>query len=175
MTNLAIKKEELLVPEWDYFISEIQKIYRLSDKELLRFSESTTAKIIAAIPFLAGCYRPEITAIAHLSLFMNEIKGFQKFCACCPLDDMDIYERLEPISHFRGGDTKIIQCGMDTLAYIMVEGYHKSAKADAENGNYNPFNTGNWNYKILKKMLTKAVFVDFNPFIIFIDNPPQGW
>ena len=31
---------------------------------------------------------------------------------------------------------------MDTLAYIMVEGYHKSAKADAENGNYNPSLSG---------------------------------
>ena len=158
MTNLAIKNEELLVPEWDYFISEIQKIYRLSDKELLRFSESTTAKIIAAIPFVAGCYRPEITAIAHLSLFINEIKGFQKFCACCPLDDMDIYERLEPISHFRGGDKKIIQCGMDTLAYIMVEGYHKSANSDAEKGIYNPFNSGNWNYSSLKKKMTNEEF-----------------
>lgn len=63
---------------------------------------------------------------------------------------------------------------MDTLAYIMVEGYHKSAKSDAANDNYNPFNSGNWNYHILKKMLTKAVFVDFNPFTIFIDNPGSG-
>ena len=175
MTSLAIKEEEFIIPEWAYFVSEIQKIYRLTDEETEKLSNSSTARIIAAIPFVAGCYRPEVTAIAHLSLYMNEIKGFQKYCACSMLDDNDIYERLEPISHFRGGDKKIIKCGMDTLAYIMVEGYHKSAKADAENGNYNPFNTGNWNYKILKKMLTKAVFVDFNPFIIFIDNPPQGW
>ena len=105
---------------------------------------------------------------------MNEKKGFQKFCAASMLDDNDLYERLEPISHFRGGDEKIIKCGMDTLAYIMVEGYHKSAKFDAENGNYNPFNSGNWNYQSLKKMLTKAVFVDFNPFITFIQNPING-
>lgn len=175
MTNLAIKNEELLVPEWDYFISEIKKIYRLTDQELLKFSESSTAKIIAAIPFAAGCYRPEVTAIAHLSLFINEIKGFQKFCACCPLDDMDIYERLEPISHFRGGDKKIIQCGMDTLAYIMIEGYHKSAKSDAENGIYNPFNSGNWNYKSLKNNLTKKVFIDYNPFTTFITPGSPGW
>ena len=37
MTNLAIKKEELLVPEWNYFISEIKKIYRLTDEEALSF------------------------------------------------------------------------------------------------------------------------------------------
>lgn len=174
MTNLAIKEEEFIISEWDYFVSEIQKIYRLTDEETEKLSNNSTARIIAAIPFIAGCYRPEVTAIAHLSLYMNEIKGFQKYCACSMLDDNDIYERLEPISHFRGGDKKIIKCGMDTLAYIMVEGYHKSAKSDAANDNYNPFNSGNWNYHILKKMLTKAVFVDFNPFTIFIDNPGSG-
>ena len=174
MTNLAIKCEEFEIPEWDYLVSEIQKIYRLSDEETVKFSNNTTAKIIAAIPFVAGCYRPEITAIAHLSLYMNEIKGFQKYCACSMLDDNDIYERLEPISHFRGGDKKIIKCGMDTLAYIMVEGYHQSAKADAENDKYNPFNSGNWNYHILKNMLTKAVFVDFNPFTVLTGYPGSG-
>jgi hypothetical protein len=167
MTNCALKLEELNVPEWDYFVSEIKTIYRLTDEEAENFAESSTAKIIAAIPFVAGCYRPEVTAIAHLSLYLNEKKGFQKYYACNPLDDVDLFERLEPISHFRGGDKKIIECGMNTLAYIMIEGYHKSEKFDAENGNYNPFVSGNWNYKSLKNKLTKQVFIDFNPFIIF--------
>lgn len=176
MTNLAFKKVVYEIPEWDYFVSEIKTIYRLTDEEAAEFADSKTAKIIAAIPFVAGCYRPEVTAIAHLSLYMNELKGFQKYCACNMLDDSDLYERLEPISHFRGGDQKIIQCGMDTLAYIMVEGYHKSAKADLEDGVYNPFNTGNWNYKSLKKMLTRRVFVDYNPFTIFIGGgDSSGW
>ncbi|BDC94592.1 hypothetical protein [Treponema bryantii] len=175
MTNLAIKCEELEVPEWDYFVSEIQTIYRLTDEETDKFSNSTTAKIIAAIPFVAGCYRPEVTAIAHLSLYMNEIKGFQKYYACNPLDDCDLFERLEPISHFRGGDKKIIECGMNTLAYIMIEGYHKSEKFDAAHGNYNPFVSGNWNYKSLKNMLSKKVFVDFNPFIIILPSIGGGY
>lgn len=174
MTNLAIKCEELQVPEWDYYVSEIQKIYRLTDEETEQFSNSTTAKIIAAIPFVAGCYRPEVTAIAHLSLYMNEKKGFQKYYACTPLDDYDIMERLEPISHFRGGDKKIIEYGMNTLAYIMIEGYHKSEKYDAENGIYNPFISGNWNYRLLNTKLTKMVFDDFNPFILF-PSIVGGW
>ena len=168
MSNLALQNEELNVPEWDYFISEIQKIYRLTDEESSDFANSSTAKIIAAIPFVAGCYRPAVTAIAHLSLYINEIKGFQKYYACNPLDDIDLLERLEPISHFRGGDKKIIECGMNTLAYIMIEGYHKSEKFDAENGNYNPFVSGQWNYRSLKNKLKPQVFVDFNPFITFI-------
>ena len=51
MTNLAIKCRELEVPERDYFVSEIQTVYRLTDEEIDKFSNSTTAKIIAAIPF----------------------------------------------------------------------------------------------------------------------------
>ena len=176
MTNLAFKKVVYEIPEWDYFMSEIQRIYNLSDEEINKISSCPTTQVIAAIPFMAGCYRPEVTAIAHLSLYMNELKGFQKYCACSSLDDMDLYERLEPISHFRGGDKKIIQCGMDTLAYIMIEGYHRSAKADREDAIYNPFNTGSWNYKSLRKLLTKKVFVDYNPFITFIGDPDSfGW
>ena len=175
MTNLALKNEELTVPEWNYFVLEIQKIYRLTSEETEKIYNSTTAKIIAAIPFLAGCYRPEVTALAHLSLYINEKKGFQKYYACNPLDDVDLFERLEPISHFRGGDKKIIECGMNTLAYIMIEGYHKSEKYDAENGNYNPFVSGNWNYRTLKAKLKKKVFVEFNPFIYFPFTDGDRW
>lgn len=164
MTNYALKIEELNIPEWDYFVSEIKTIYRLTDEETANFAESTTAKIIAAIPFVAKCYRPEVTAISHLSLYMNELKGFQKYYACNPLDDIDLFERLEPISHFRGGDKKIIECGMYTLAYIMIEGYHKSEKFDKENGNYNPFVSGQWNYRSLNNKLKQKIFVDYNPF-----------
>ena len=38
MSNLALKNEELNVPEWDYFVSEIQKIYRLTDEETSNFT-----------------------------------------------------------------------------------------------------------------------------------------
>ena len=175
MNNLAYKQDELYVPEWHYFITEIQKVYRLTDDEVEKLSNNQTAKIIAAIPFFAGCYRPEVTAIAHLSLYMNEIKGFGKYCANNYLDDIDLYERLEPISHFRGGNKSIIQMGMDTLAYIMIEGYHKSEEFDLKNGNYNPFISGSWNYKKLKRELSVKVFVDSNPFIFFPFNGVQGW
>ncbi len=175
MTNCALKLEELNVPEWDYFVSEIKTIYRLTDEEAADFAESKTAKIIASIPFVAGCFRPEVTAISHLSLYMNEKKGFQRFCSCTSLDNIDLFERLEPISHFRGGDKKIIQYGMDTLAFIMIEGYHKSEKHDAENGNYNPFVSGDWNYKILKDKLYRNVFDDLNPFIFFPSIDGGGW
>lgn len=175
MSNLALKKVEFEIPDWNYFVSEMQSIFRLTQEETDSFANSSTAKIIAAIPFLAGCYRPHVKAIAHLSLYLTELKGCQKYCACSPLDDSDLYERLEPISHFRGGDKKVIESGMNTLAYIMIEGYHKSEKLDAENGNYNPFISGNWNYRILKNQLTKKVFVDYNPFLPYIGTDITGW
>ncbi len=174
MTDHALKIQELNVPEWDYFVSEIKTIYRLTDEEATKFANSTTAKIIAAIPFMAECFRPELTAISHLSLYMNEKKGFQKFCSCSSLDTIDLFERLEPISHFRGGDKRIIQYGMDTLAYIMVEGYYKSIKSDSENRMYNPFVSGDWNYRILKNKLYRNVFDDLNPFLFF-PSITGGW
>ena len=64
MTNCAIKIEELDVPEWNYFVSEIKTIYRLTDEEAAEFADSKTAKIIAAIPFVGGCCRPEVEKLS---------------------------------------------------------------------------------------------------------------
>ena len=172
MTNLAFKKREIISPDWEYFVSEIQKIYNLTEKDIEHIYNSSAARIITAIPYEANCYRPEITAIVHLSLYVNELKGFQKYCACSPLDDNNVYERLEPISHFRSENKKIIQYGMDTLAYIMIENYHLSEKYDIENGNYNPFVSGSWNYRILKKQFERKINFADNPFITALPSIP---
>nr|MCR4715156.1 hypothetical protein [Treponemataceae bacterium] len=77
-TNLAEKIEIADIPEWDCFVAEISTVFKLSEKETEIFYNSNTAKIIATIPFVAGCNEPERTAIAHLCIYEAEIKGFQK-------------------------------------------------------------------------------------------------
>ena len=61
---------------------------------------------------------------------------------------------------------------MDTLAYIMIENYHLSEKYDIENGNYNPFVSGSWNYRILKKQFERKINFADNPFITALPAIP---
>ena len=134
------------LPSWSYLETEISNVFRLSNEEKTKFLDKATAKLIATIPFEAGCYEPERTAIAHLSLYITELRGFSN-------DDKCVFNRLSFISTFDGGDSEIIEHGMNLLALIMIEGYKASQESDKKNGIYNPFNSGAWNYKQIKNEL----------------------
>ena len=156
----TVSKDELVdwnLPEWDSIVDEISKVFRLNNEEKKNLYFSKTARIIATIPFAANCKQPERNAIAHLCLYLAELKGFQKYCSHSPEDDFDIYNRLAFIATFEGGDESVISYGMNMLAMIMIEGYHKSENKDLSNNIYNPFVSGAWNYKQIKNELSKKL------------------
>ena len=154
-TNLAYSYQSTNwnLSEWNYLVNEVSKVFRFDEKEKLQFENSNTAKIIASIPFEAECNEPERTAIAHLCLYVAEIRGFQKYCSHLPSDDSDIFNRLAFISTFEGGNKEIINHGMNILALIMLEGYKISIKKDRNNNMYNPILSGEWNYQSIKNKL----------------------
>ena len=53
---------------WNYFVKEMKKVFHFTHKETKWFKNCKTAKLIATIPFAAGCDEPERTAIAHLCI-----------------------------------------------------------------------------------------------------------
>ncbi len=156
-TNLAFKEEVNELPVLDYLFNELKDVFKLSETEYNKIQNSAAAKIIATLPFAAGCSEPERTAIAHLSLYMAEVRGFQRYYAHLPSDDSSVYKRLNFISRFDDGDKEVIDYGMNLLALIMLEGYHKSEKSDKENNIYNPFVSGAWNYKLEKSRIMKKI------------------
>lgn len=178
MKNTAfIKSTNLEIPEWNDLVEEIKSVFKLTESETERLYQSKTARIIAAIPFAAGCEEAERTAILHLCAYMAEIRGFQKFCSHLKSDDESLYKRLEMISHFNGGDKKVIEHGMDMLAFIMLKGYKASQKADAANGIYNPLNSGAWDYDAAEKLLEAKIKNYHNAMLdgIFYGPGGQRW
>lgn len=156
-TNIAKKIELNNFIEWNYLATETAKVFNLSNKESEILYNSNTAKIIAKIPFAAGCKEPERTAIAHLCIYEAEIRGFQKYYAHHPSDDEDLFNRLAFISTFEEGNQAIIEHGMNILAYIMIEGYKRSKDKDLKEGIYNPIANGKWNYKKIKLKLQRKI------------------
>lgn len=132
-SNPAYKNSEIEIPERNYFVSEISKFFNLSDYEIEKLENNCTAKIIASIPFAANCFEPKRTTIAHICLYLAEIKGFQKYCSHKHSDNLSVMNRLSFIFAFGGGDKKSIEHGMNMLAYIMIESYHNSMLHDKEN------------------------------------------
>ena len=154
-SNLALKNNQNTwnLKQWDFLVTEISNVFRFTNEEKDVFSNNPTAKLIASIPFVANCIEPERTAIAHLCLYVAELKGFQKYCSHVPSDDSDIFNRLAFISTFEGGNKTIIEHGMNIQALIMIENYKRTEKSDKANGIYNPFVAGTWNYKQIKNKL----------------------
>ncbi len=177
-TNLALKNEfdTFAVPEWDYIITELSNVFRLTKEETERLYSSNTAKLIAAIPFVAECKEPERTAIAHLCIYEAEILGFQKYFAHLPSDDSDIFKRLRCISDFDGGNKEVIDHGMSLLALIMLEGYNKSKTEDIKAGKYNPLASGKWDYRQIKlKLLTDIEKIENSPLDNLVFNSNFAW
>ncbi len=171
--NDSTTTKELEMPEdvWDYLVTEMQTVFRFSRKETKWFRNCKTAKLIATIPFAAGCDEPERTAIAHLCIYMAEIRGFQKYYAHLPSDDINLFKRLDFISTFEGGNPNVIEHGMNLLAFAMIEGYHKSETIDRKKYTYNPFVSGTWNYENLRKILkTKIDENNYDKLTSFIDG-----
>ncbi len=158
-------------------MEEAKSVFNLSDSDTDRLYGNKTARIIASIPFAAGCKDAERTAILHLCAYIAEIRGFQKFCAHLPSDDKSLYERLNMISHFKDGDREVIEHGMDMLALIMLRGYRASQKFDVENGIYNPLNVGAWDYDAAEKMLECRIKNFHNNILdgIFYGPGGLGW
>ncbi len=157
-TDNSMKKlQEIPDVTWEYFVQEMKKVFRFTRKETKWFRNCKTAKLIATIPFVAGCDEPERTAIAHLCIYLAEIRGFQKYYAHLPSDDSDLYKRLDFISTFEGGNREIIEYGMNLLALIMIEGYHRSEQKDKQNRIYNPFISEKWDYKLLRNKIIQSL------------------
>lgn len=165
------------LPEWNYLVDEITKVFCFSSAERNRFENSYTAKLIATIPFEAGCIEPERTAIAHLCIYVAELRGFQKYYAHLPSDDKDVFNRLARIGTFEGGNKEIINHGMNILALIMIEGYRKSIEKDKINNVYNPFVSGKWNYQSIKnKLIWEINKIEVPNFDwIFTEAPLNLW
>ena len=185
-TNLAYadtfentkKLETASIPEatWEYIIAEMKKVFRFTRKETKWFRNCKTAKLIATIPFAAGCNEAERTAIAHLCIYLAEIRGFQKYYAHLPSDDADLFSRLGFISTFEGGKKEVIEYGMNILALKMIEGYNKSKEQDSKNNVYNPFISNVWDYDNLKEMIFDYLHnTTCCELMGWLEQPIEGW
>lgn len=178
-TNLEYSYQSTIweLPEWNYLVEEISNVFRFSEDEKNRFENSYTAKLIATIPFEAGCIDAERTAIAHLCIYVAELRGFQKYYAHVPSDDKDVFNRLARIATFEGGNQEIINHGMNILALIMLEGYKSSIQSDKINHIYNPILSGVWNYQSIKnKLLWEINKIEVPNFdCIFTDTSFNLW
>ncbi len=159
--TVCTKKEVTTEEALQSFITEvfeaIVQTFRFTEDEKADFLGNQVAQLVAAIPFVAECEDAKRTALAHLAIYFTELRGGSVIGAHSKSDNFTIYERLRLLSSFKGGNQKVIHHGMTILSLIMLEGYKKSSKQDADNSEYNPLNDGSWDYVALKTSLKNDI------------------
>ena len=141
---------------WDTVIEMVAEAHRLSPSELEALRRNRTARLIAAIPYLAECRNADRTAVQHLSTYLTAQVATQIFDHRRE-DDQRVAARLERISHFDGGKRSVIERGLNLLALSMISGYEGSAGDDRAAGVYNPIVSGVWDPEEQKAALLKAI------------------
>lgn len=109
------------------------------------------------LPFIAGCKKPEPTALNHLSAYLIAAKGAKKEFFHSIENDENILNRLQCINHFMGGNKRVLEKGMKLLALVMIHDYKKDVLKDKKRGKYNPVGEGVWNYSTLVRELTDDI------------------
>ena len=126
---------------WNQIVEWVAEAFRFTSDEKRRFAAKKLAKLVAAIPFLAGCKDPSRTAVSHLGTYVLSVK-LKHGAVSRPSDDESLFRRIELLGNFIGGDPEIIQRGMNLIALCMISNYVHDAENDKTQGKYNPVVAG---------------------------------
>ena len=143
--------------QWPEIAESVGRSFRMEAEELAWLREKPVARLIAAIPFLAGCDQPARTAVAHLGTYILSIRETKPFFNADPTDDGDILARLRLIMNFRGGEAAVIDKGMALLARNMLDDYRQDIQIDAVLGKYNPVASGAFDYEVARTELNHRI------------------
>jgi hypothetical protein len=163
---------------WKEIVSVLASCFSMDGPRASRLEGNTTAELIAAIPYLAGCREPERTALAHLATYiLAGTDAGSKVFDHKSEDNYDILARLAMIAGFEGGDPAIINRGMKILAKIMIEGYKRDVATDLAEGQYNPIASGDWDADEKISSLTSAIATVASPEMdaIVSSGVRAGW
>jgi hypothetical protein len=151
-----VKRSIKLFKEWENIAASVADAFHMNKEDREWLLNKNLAKLIAAIPYLAGCEDPGRTAITHLGAYILSIR-IKTVANCQPTDDVDLFRRLEMINNFIGGDQAIIQKGMSLIALNMIADYARDIEEDRMFGKYNPVDSGAFNYEFEKKRLVTII------------------
>ena len=178
VTTRSVLTQVEFEAKWDTIAESVADAFRLTDSERSWLNNKPVARLIAAIPLMAGCKDAERTAVAHLGTYLLSIKETKAFFNASASDDGDVFERLRLGSTFVGGDKAVIDKGMSMLALCMVIDYARDVELDRKIGKHNPVSTGAFDYLTIRRDLEqKIAAVECPEMESILRNPDtqDGW
>lgn len=121
--------------------------------EAHRYSSQLSAKVIAAIPYLAGSEDPDRFAIANL-MTMHAATKLPSIFGHRPDDNEHPYRRLGSLRVGDHADPRVVACGLKILTLISLGDHVHDGEHDRQLRKYNPVNEGIWDAATLARQLT---------------------
>jgi len=163
---------------WADLSDAVANAFRMNEDERERFKNKDVARLIGALPFLAGCDDAERTAVAHLGSYVLSIRETKPYANAKQEDNGSVTERLRLISNFKAGDSAILERGMALLALNMVIDYKRDVELDRAIGKYNPVAAGKIDADVqiasLKERISRINCPEMEK-IYASDVSPQGY
>ncbi len=147
----------VITKTWVTLCEKISEAFDFTQEQEEALLENKTARLIGELPFIANCDEAERTALTHLAVYFLAANSGRFTFDHCPDDDDNIFNRLRLIMSFKGGNKSIIAHGMNKLALQMLCGYDRDREKDMLSGEYNPLNSGAWDFDIIKDKLLEEI------------------
>ena len=157
VTTRSVLTQAQFEATWSKIADSVADAFRMTPHEREWFHNKPVARLIAAIPLMAGCHDAERTAVAHLGTYLLSIKETKPYFNARPQDDIDVFERLRLGMNFVGGDEAVIDKGMSMLALCMVIDYARDAVEDRTSSKYNPVDSGAFDYGTIREGLEDRI------------------
>jgi hypothetical protein len=146
---------EMTQKDWDGLMVQLKAVI---GAEADAYKDGKVARLVAAIPYLAGSEDPDRFALANLLLLFAGKKSTAFNHR--PSDNEDLYRRL---ATFNVGDRaydRVVEYGLNLLALIMLSDYVKDVEADAAANKYNPVGQDEWDAEDLIEEIEEELAAD---------------
>lgn len=180
LNSVPVTTGEFSESNWNDLTDRMALLFNFAEEKKALFKNNRLARLIGAIPFLAGCDQPIRTALSNLTVtYLASHEAGKDVFTHNFSDNESLMKRLEPISHFPNGNPIIADRGMKLLAVIMLSDHNKDKVLDEENGKYNPVSSSIWNYEeLIKKLGDQILAVDcpqMDEIISFHEAKASWW
>jgi hypothetical protein len=135
--------------DWQTVLTHLAEIL---GPEARRYAQVPTAKLVAAIPYLAGSEDPDRFAVSNLLTLYGATKARALFSHRAD-DNEDPFRRLATFHVGNHADPRVVDHGLTLLALISLADHERDAEADRRAGKPNPLNTGAWDARALRQGL----------------------
>ena len=164
---------------WKRLLNMAKEVFSIDEERPANLRVNPVFKLIGALPFLAGCDEPERTALSHMSIFLLAASPATRPAFSHNFrDSANLERRMERISHFPGGQKKIINRGMKLLSLAMLSDHVHDIDSDRRIVKLNPVGAGHWDaHEIMKEIRLELLEHPCLAMDSIIDptEPPLFW